>query len=134
MTNTVVEPEEVQPHEPARPGRRRRFTLQQKQEFLAEAAQPGNSVSAVARRYGISPSLLFVWKRQMEAGALTGLELGEGVVGESEVKVLKARVRELERMLGRKTAEAEVLKDALELVHSKKLPWRGGSSNNGGTK
>ncbi len=39
-----------------------------------------------------------------------------------------------ERMLGRKTAEAEVLKDALELVHSKKLPWRGGSSNNGGTR
>lgn len=33
-------------------------------------------------------------------------------------------------MLGRKTAEVEVLKDALELVNSKKLPWRGSSSNN----
>jgi transposase len=134
MTNTVVEPEEVEPLEPAKPGRRRRFTLRQKQQFLAEAAQPGNNISAVARRCGIAPSLMFVWKRQMEAGALTGLEVGEDVVGESEVKALKLKVRELERMLGRKTAEAEVLKDALELVHSKKLPWRGGSSNNGGTR
>ena len=56
-----------------------RFTLQQKQHFLAEAAQPGNCISAVARRYGIAPSLTFVWKRQMEAGALTGLEAGENV-------------------------------------------------------
>ena len=134
MTNTVVEPEEVQPLEPARPGRRRRFTLDQKRGYLVEAAQPGNSVSSVARRYGIAPSLMFLWKRQMESGALTGLEVGEDVVGESEVRALKARVRELERFLGKKTAEAEVLKDALELVRSKKLPWRGGSSNNGDTK
>lgn len=134
MTSTVVEPEEVQPHEPARPGRRRRFTLEQKRAYLAEAAEPDKNISSVARRYGISPSLMFLWKRQMEGGALTGLEAGEDVVGESEVKALKARVRELERILGKKTAEAEVLKDALELVRSKKLPWRGGSSNNGGTK
>lgn len=134
MTNTVVEPDQVLAFEPAKNGRRRRFTLAQKQQLLAEAAQPGNSISGVARRYGVAPSLLFVWKRQMDAGALTGLEVGEDVVAESEVKALKAKVRELERMLGRKTAEAEVLKDALELVRSKKLPWRGGSSNNGGTK
>jgi transposase len=129
MTNTVVEPEVVEPMEPAKPGRRRRYTLQQKQSLLAEAAEPGNSISGV-----IAPSLLFVWKRQMDAGALTGLEVGEDLVGQSEVKALKTRVRELERMLGRKTAEAEVLKDALELVNSKKLPWRGGSSNNGSTR
>lgn len=134
MTNTVVEPEVVEPMEPAKPGRRRRYTLQQKQSLLAEAAAPGNCISGVARRYGLAPSLLFVWKRQMDAGALTGLEAGEDLVGQSELKALKARVRELERMLGRKTAEAEVLKDALELVNSKKLPWRGGSSNNGSTR
>jgi transposase len=134
MTSTIVEREEVHPHEPAQPGRRRRFTLEQKRAFLAEAAQPGQSVSSVARRYGISPSLMFLWKRQMEGGALAGLEAGEDVVGESELRALKTKVRELERMLGRKTAEAEVLKDALELVRSKQLPWRGGSSNNGGTK
>jgi hypothetical protein len=37
------------------------------------------------------------------------------------VKQLKAQIRELERLLGRKTQETEILKDALELVREKKV-------------
>ena len=37
----------------------------------------------------------------------------ESVVPESDVKVLKGRIRELERLLGRKTLENEVLKEAI---------------------
>lgn len=134
MTNTVVSPDSVQLIEPARPGRRRRFSPEQKRAFLDEAAQLGSSISSVARRYGIAPSLMFLWKRQMEAGGNTALAVGGDVVAEQDVKLLKAQVRELERLLGKKTAENEVLKDALDLVRSKKLPWRGNSSNSGDTK
>jgi transposase len=42
-------------------------------------------------------------------------------VPSSEVKELKRRIRELERMLGRKTMESEILKDALEIAREKKL-------------
>jgi len=42
------------------------------------------------------------------------------VVGNSEVKKLEERVRELERMLGRKTLEAEILREALAKASSKK--------------
>lgn len=35
----------------------------------------------------------------------------EPVVGNSEVKTLEERVRELERMLGRKTLEAEIFRE-----------------------
>jgi hypothetical protein len=38
------------------------------------------------------------------------------VVPESEVKQLKNRIRELERQLGKKTLENEILKEGLELV------------------
>ena len=38
-----------------------------------------------------------------------------------EVKALNKKVRELERMLGRKTMEAEILREALEVAQSKKL-------------
>jgi len=38
----------------------------------------------------------------------------EPVVPESEVKALKGRIRELERLLGRKTLENEILKEGIE--------------------
>jgi transposase len=47
----------------------------------------------------------------------------------SEARQLRARVRELERLLGKKTLEVEILQEALELTRSKKLllraPWPG---------
>lgn len=41
------------------------------------------------------------------------MDSDEPVVGNSEVKKLEDRVRELERMLGRKTMEAEMFREAL---------------------
>ena len=39
--------------------RRRRYSGQEKAQFVAMTMQPGSSVSSVARQYGISLSLLF---------------------------------------------------------------------------
>ena len=44
----------------------------------------------------------------------------ESVVGSSEVRRLEERVRELERLLGRKTMEVEILKEALTKAQAKK--------------
>lgn len=43
----------------------------------------------------------------------------ESVVGSSEVRRLEERLRDLERLLGRKTMEVEILKDALARSESK---------------
>nr|WP_274542322.1 transposase [Bradyrhizobium algeriense] len=45
-------------------GRRRRWSTDAKAAIVAESFVPGASVSAVARRHDISPSLLFLWRRQ----------------------------------------------------------------------
>src|ERR1700746_1644415 len=45
-------------------GRRRRWSADAKTAIVAESFAPGASVSAVARRHDISPSLLFLWRRQ----------------------------------------------------------------------
>jgi len=42
----------------------------------------------------------------------------------SEVRRLEERVRELERLLGRKTLEVEILKEALDLKAAKKKGGR----------
>ena len=95
---------------------------------------PGNSISSVARKHGLSPSLLFRWRRLFDEGALSGLGADERVVPDSEVKQLKNRIRELERQLGKKTLENEILKEGLELVREKKLLSRSLSPDKGGSR
>ena len=72
--------------EPAVHGKRRRYTPQQKRALLDDAARPGGSMSTTARKYGVSPSLLFNWKRAMDDATTKSLQANESVVTESEVK------------------------------------------------
>jgi len=54
-------------------GRRRRWTDEEKAWIVAESLDPASTVSAVARRYGLHPSQLLVWRQQRirHAGAQT---------------------------------------------------------------
>jgi len=70
----------------------------------------------VARPHGISPSLLFHWRRRRAEGGKEAIRVDEEVVGSSEVKVLEKRIRELERVLGKKTPENEILREAVKTV------------------
>ena len=100
--------------------RRRRFTTEQKLAVVAETMQPGLSISYVARRHGLSPSLVFRWRRLMSEGGKEAVRADDDVVAASAVRRLEDRVRELERLLGRKTMEIEILKEALDLARTKK--------------
>ena len=65
----------------------------------------------------------------MEDGAMTGVGSEQRVVPESELKKAQERIRRLERLLGMKTEEVEVLKEAVRIGREKKLisrsPLRG---------
>lgn len=100
--------------------RRRRWSTSEKVRLVEEAMQPGMSVSYVARQAGIAPSQLFAWKRRMLEGGHAAVEADEDVVGSSKVRDLEKRVRDLERLLGRKTMENEILKEALDIARPKK--------------
>jgi len=101
--------------------RRRRYTAEQKMAFVQEAMQPGMTISYVARRHGISPSLIFGWRRRMSEGGKEAIRADDEVVAKAEILALQKRVRELERVLGKKTMENEVLREAVKLAHEKKL-------------
>ncbi len=101
--------------------RRRRWTAEQKKAMVLESEQPGMSLSAVARKYEIHPNQLFRWRKLMQEGALSAVRADEEVVPLSEAKELRAQVRELQRLLGKKTMEVEILKDALRIAREKKL-------------
>ena len=101
--------------------RRRRWSVDQKLAILAEAAQPGMSISYVARRHGISSSLVFGWRRRMTEGGKEAVRADDEVIARAEVRELEKRIRELERVLGKKTLENEILREAQKVAQEKKL-------------
>lgn len=70
---------------------------------------------------GIPPNQLFYWRRHMESGALAGVDFEEDLFPKSKVRDLENRIRELERILGKKTMENEILQEAVKLGREKKL-------------
>jgi len=100
--------------------RRRRWSAAEKQRLVEETFRPGMNVSLVAREHRISPSLLFRWRKLATAGALEAVGADESVVPVSDLKVLQHQVRELQRLLGKKTMENEILKEATEIAREKK--------------
>jgi len=52
-------------------GQRRSWSAEQKGRIIAETLAGGESVSAVARRHGLTPQQVFAWRRQVgvERGA-----------------------------------------------------------------
>lgn len=53
--------------------RRRRWRTEEKLSLVEEAARPGASVAGVADRHGVSRSLLFEWRRQIQEGTMSGV-------------------------------------------------------------
>ncbi|MFB4975132.1 IS3 family transposase [Enterobacter mori] len=100
---------------------RKRKTPQEKIAIIQQTMEPGMNVSHVARLHGIQPSLLFKWKKQYQEGSLTAVAAGEEVVPASELTAALKQVRELQRLLGKKTMEVEILKEAVEYAQSPKM-------------
>ena len=56
----------------------------------------------------------------MAEGGLETVRADDDVVAASRIRELEAKVRDLERLLGRKTTEAEILREALDASRGKK--------------
>ena len=104
--------------------RRRRYSAEQKLRLVEETMQPGMTVSAVARLHGVSPSLLFGWRRRMSEGGKAAIQADDEVVAAGRLRELEGRICDLERLLGRKTVEVEILREALSVARGKKPVWQ----------
>jgi transposase-like protein len=91
--------------------RRRRSSAEEKATIVQEIHASGMSESRVARQHGIAPNQLFRWRRLYTGGALSAVSAGEKVVAASEYRALQHQVRELQRLLGKKTLENEILRE-----------------------
>ncbi len=115
MTNSKQEVMELL----TQPERRRRWSVEQKLAMVRESNEPGQTVSMVARRHGVNPNQLFHWRKLYQDGGLSAVDAGEQVVAASELADALKQIRELQRMLGKKTMENEILREAVEYGRSK---------------
>ncbi|EFD4990451.1 TPA: IS3 family transposase [Escherichia coli] len=103
------------------PEKRRRRTTQEKIAIVQQSFEPGMTVSLVARQHGVAASQLFLWRKQYQEGSLTAVAAGEQVVPASELAAAMKQIKELQRLLGKKTMENEILKEAVEYGRGKKV-------------
>ncbi|EHD3454482.1 IS3 family transposase [Escherichia coli] len=103
------------------PEKRRRRTTQEKIAIVQQRFEPGMTVSLVARQHGVAASQLFLWRKQYQEGSLTAVAAGEQVVPASELAAAMKQIKELQRLLGKKTMENELLKEAVEYGRGKKV-------------
>ncbi len=112
-------------------GRRRRWSVAEKLRIVEETLEDHASILIVARRNGVAPNLLYRWRRLMLAGGSVAVTEDDDVISNCVVREMESRIRELERQLGRKTMEAEILREALDKSRVKKptllvrLPLKG---------
>jgi len=88
----------------------RTWTAKQKLEIVLAGLKGDRSVREVCREHGISETLYYGWRDKLFEGGLAALAGKEERVGERE---LRRRVGQLERALGRKTYELEIVGEAL---------------------
>jgi transposase len=115
-------------------GRRRRWSSVEKLRIVEETLENGTSISVVARRNGVAANLLYRWRRLMLDGGAVAVSGDDDVTSNRAVRQMEERIRELERQLGRKTLEVEILKEALDKSRSKKPTWLAQSQPKGGSR
>ena len=102
--------------------RQRSFSLEFKRQVVEELLSEQSRPAQICRRYEISSSVLYHWKRQYARGKFNNEP--------TEEAALRDRVEKLERLVGKLTLENEFLKKGLQ--NSLAQAGRNGRSSCGG--
>jgi transposase len=86
----------------------RSFSIEFKRQVIEELLSGESGPAQICRRYNISSSLLYHWKRQYSRGKFNNEPIEEAA--------LKDRIERLERLVGRLTLENEFLKKGSSTV------------------
>jgi transposase len=97
----------------------RSFSLEFKRRVVEELMSGESRPAQLCRRYNITTSLLYHWKRQYSRGKFNNEPTEEGA--------LRDRIEKLERLVGKLTLENEFLKRGLQ--HSISQSQRNGKSS-----
>ena len=101
----------------------RNFSLEFKRQVIKELLSGESRPAQLCRRYNITSSVLYHWKRQYLRGKFNNEP--------TEEAALKDRIEKLERLVGKLTLENEFLKKGLQ--HSLSQSQRNGKLSRSGS-
>jgi transposase len=99
---------------------RRLFTAEFKRQQIDRVLKGEVTSAELSRELGVARSLIQRWKYLATKGAETAVGSNGDVVPVSELRAAQARIKELERLVGKQTMELEILRVARDEV--KKRP------------
>ena len=105
---------------------RRIFSAEFKREQIARVVRKEVTVAELSRELSVEQSVVRRWKHLVDRGSTTAVGANEEVVPASELRAAQQRIRELERLVGKKVMEVEILQAARDEV-KKKPRWYGAS-------
>jgi transposase len=100
---------------------RKWLSAEQKLRIVNESHESGKLVAEVARKYNVGVSSLIKWRQLAEVGSLMSVKNQEQLVPMTELKKLQQENKQLQRLLGKKSLQIELLKEAIEIAREKKL-------------
>ena len=90
---------------------RRKWSAEQKFAIVLQGVKGSVSIAQLCRDHGISQVQYYQWRDQFFTGAKEQLSGKANVNGKSD----KAKIKELERIIGRQTVSIEILKKIQEM-------------------
>ena len=99
---------------------RRIFTAAFKREQVSRVLREEVTIAELSRELAVEQSVIRRWKQLADRGSTTAVTANAQAVPASELRAAQQRIKELERALGKKTMEIEILHAAREEI--KKRP------------
>ena len=87
----------------------KKYSAQFKFKVVLESFQ-AESVAEVARRYGVHPNQLSMWRKQFQESGPKLFEVGK----DGEAVAQKKRIAQLENLIGKKELEISLLKNFVD--------------------
>jgi transposase-like protein len=118
MNNFMTGATNISPNTLAIPPRakvRQQYSLAEKLMIVRESRQSGISQAAISRKYSLGKNVLWSWRKSLaniskDAMDTCSIMIDPGLLG------LQERVAELERLLGQKALEIEILRNRLHTI------------------
>lgn len=89
------------------------WSVNDKFAIIIESLKADTSIQAICNKYGISQTTYYKWRDKFLEGAKENL----GTVGSNHKSSAdQSRIDELEKLLGKKSLEIEILKKTLKLI------------------
>lgn len=101
---------------------RRKFTKEEKQRIVEEAAS--NGVKVTLEKYGVYPATFYGWKRKLDEMGPEGLHHGMTPAHLKEIRRLEKENERLKQLVAEQQLESKLKDELLK----KKYPWARGRS------